>query len=497
MKINRKIINNMFLVALTAGLILSGCTPAALAVTVTPTSSVPPLPPTATPIPLPALSFTPGDPYFKLDGKPTFIFSRNLAGVTPQDYATLAGMAQKEDDLLLRVGTDNAAMGGLNGYGYTSSGAIVSNWDQHWENFFETAEEDGLYVLPTFTGWINWNDSGYNTWGTNPFNHANGGPASDPGDIYRKDSPTQKLYVQWFQQVVGRWSSHRNILGWEVVTEIDLINGITQADGIYLTEQLAAAARQADPLHRPVTASLAGDYGFQGWLDYYRSDAVDFINYHPYPASARLDITVLQQVRTFLNAYHKPVLIGESGLSAATPDTSAGKITTAKYAVLGVQHAVWAEAVSGAMNGRALWWEDSFGLYFSDLGLPFLQKYEEVEGPVVQFMQGVDVTSFGPVPAQASSQVVGAALGNETAVIGWFRDAGCEPPNWPLQKVISNQTVTLTVPGDNPNWRVDFYETKTGTTLLTSAFVTRSGQTITIHLPDFQDDIAFKLSGEK
>ena len=444
---------------------------------------------------LPDLSLTRGDRFFRVDGEPTFIMSRNLAGYSPQDYATFASMAQEEGDLLLRVGTDNAAMGGLAGYGYTSSGQIVSDWDEHWENFFDTAEEDGLYVLPTFMGWINWSDSGYNTWSKNPFNHANGGPASDPREIYHKDSPTQKLYVQWFGQVVSRWASHKNILGWEVVTEIDLIPGISQAEGIYLTEQLAAAARQADPLHRPVTASLAGDYGFQGWLDFYRSDAIDFINYHPYPASARLDLTTLQQVQNFLNAYHKPVLIGESGLSAATPDTNDGRITTAKNAMLGVEHAIWAEAISGAMNGRALWWEDSFGLYFPELGMAWVQKYEDVEAPVVHFMQGVDLSSYNPIRAQPSSAILGGALGDEASLIGWFRDAGCEPPNWPLQKSISGQTVTLTVPGSAVNWRVEFYATQTGTTPLGTVFVKRQGGTITIPLPDFQDDIAFKASG--
>jgi hypothetical protein len=79
-------------------------------------------------------------------------------------------------------------------------------------------------------------------------------------------------------------------------------------------------------------------------------------------------------------------------------------------------------------------------------------------------------------------------------VLGWYRDASCEPPNWNLQPVISKQTVTLTVPGTAANWRVDFYSTQDGTNQLGSIFVTRTGQAITIALPDFQDDIAFKAS---
>jgi hypothetical protein len=42
--------------------------------------------------------------------------------------------------------------------------------------------------------------------------------------------------------------------------------------------------------------------------------------------------------------------------------------------------------------------------------------------------------------------------------------------------------------------KVDFYDTKTGTTVGSSTSVTRSGSTVTVPLPGFQDDIAFKLS---
>ena len=259
-----------------------------------------------------------------------------------------------------------------------------------------------------------------------------------------------------------------------------------------MTEQLAKVAREADPLHRPVTASLA-DVG--EWPDFYRSDAIDFINFHPYPPSARLDTYTLQEVRRYMSFYNKPVLIGESGLNAATPDSAAGKITVAANARIGIQHAIWAETISGAMNGRALFWEDGFGIYFQDLGMPFLQKYTDVEAPAAQFISGVDMTGFKPIVAKASGKILGAALGNENLIIGWYRDASCEPPNWTLQPVISKQTVTITAPGSAANWRVDFFSTKDGTTQLGSAFVARQGQAITITLPDFQDDIAFKATG--
>ncbi|RPI88307.1 MAG: hypothetical protein EHM40_22410 [Chloroflexi bacterium] len=159
----------------------------------------------------------------------------------------------------------------------------------------------------------------------------------------------------------------------------------------------------------------------------------------------------------------------------------------------GIQHAIWAQLVSGAMNGRALWWEDGYGIYFPALGMPWVRKYTDVEAPVVRFVEGVDMTGFKPIAARASGKIFGAALGNEEMIIGWYRDASCEPPDWNLQPVVSQQTVTLTIPGMATNWQVDFYSTKTGNGIISSTTVTQQGDTITLTLPDFADDIAFKV----
>jgi hypothetical protein len=89
--------------------------------------------------------------------------------------------------------------------------------------------------------------------------------------------------------------------------------------------------------------------------------------------------------------------------------------------------------------------------------------------------------------------VWGAAVGSEKMVLGWYRDAASEPPEWDFQELLSGQTVTITVPGTASNWQVDIYDTKNGTTILSSVAVVREGNNIVILLPDFQDDIAFKM----
>jgi hypothetical protein len=468
------------------GLLLAGCTPSATAV---PASPTPLTPPTATPVLLPALTLPAGQFYFSLDGKPAFLFSRNVAGSLQTDYATFLGWSASGGSTFVRIQLDSLGMG------YTASGGVDPNWVAQWDQVLDRAEGDGIYVLLTFSAWYDWNaGSGYSTWKNNPFNQANGGPVKDPSELFQKGSATQTLWLDWMETLVKRWQGRRNILGWEIFSEVNLASGNTEAAGIDFVNTAAARIRAADTSGRPVTASLA-DTGT--WPNFYKKTNIDFINLHPYPPSGQLDRAIISQVRSSLSRYNRPVLIGESGLSAETPDSDAGKLTVAPNAERGIRHAIWAGMVSGAMNGRALWWEDGVGIFFPSLGIPWMKKYETEERPAVNFVAGVDFTGFKPLNATSTSGVWGAAVGNESSVIGWYRDAKSEPPDWTLQPVIHAQTVTLTVPGDNPSWRVDFYDTKTGTNLLTSAFVTRKGGTITIPLPDFQDDIAFKLNGGK
>jgi len=479
-------------------LILSGCGPNPTVAPTAPPTTIPPtnaaLPTstqiataisTHTPIPLPALTLKPGDFYFSVDGQTSFIFSRNIGGYQLIHYDTFLDWSKTGGSKFARIQLDSLGMG------YTITGEVDQGWAAHWDQVFDKAQADGIYILPVFSGWFDWNaGSGYSTWKSNPLNQANGGPVNSPAELFQKGSATQNKWMQWMQSLVKRWQGRKNILGWEIFSEVNLASGVTEPSGIDFVNTAAALIRAADPT-RPVTASLA-DTGT--WPDFYHSTAIDFINTHPYPSLAQLDRTIITVVRNSLSTYKRPVLIGESGLNSATPDSADGKITLAKNARLGIQHAIWAAVVSGAMNGRALYWEDSFGIYFPSLGIPWMQQYKTEELPAANFVNGVDFSGFLPLTSASSSDVWGAVVGNEKMVLGWYRDAGSDPPDWTLQPVVSKQTVTITVSGKATNWKVDFYNTRDGTTILSSVNVNPIGSTITIPLPDFQDDIAFKMA---
>jgi hypothetical protein len=241
--------------------------------------------------------------------------------------------------------------------------------------------------------------------------------------------------------------------------------GVDVEAGIELTNRAAMAIRAADPSGRPLTASVAEMYAqTDPWAKFYEISALDFIQVHSY--SEQLDRMLISMVRRNLDRYNKPVLIGESGLYAYPH-------VRTENAHRGIEHAIWAGTVSGAMNGRALWDEDGYSIYSRDRNdaFQFMEQYAAAELPAARFVQGVDFARYKPLPAEFSGAITGATVGTESSAIGWFRDATCEPPNW----------------------RVDFYDTKSGMPLNKTITVARQGERVPVPLPDFSDDIAFKM----
>jgi hypothetical protein len=488
--------DRVFIVLISFCLASSGCTAAQITTptstaAITPTASAKPtaIPiPTVTPIPLPALTLHPGDFYFSVDGQQGFILSRNVAGYEAPQYYQLLDLTNTGGSKFVRVQLDSLGMG------YSNTGEVDEAWAKKWEDIFKKAASDGIYVMPVFGVWCDWNDgSGYSTWKLNPFNEMNGGPAKTSVELFISDSPTQELWFSWMKTLIERWQGQNNIIAWEIFSEVNMAPGTTETEAIDFVNSAASIIRTADTFHRPVTASLA-DFG--DWSNFYRSGSIDFINIHPYPLSGKLDTTIITEVRSVLEKYRKPVLIGESGLSFETPDSNPPTLTTAGQADIGIKHAIWAAVVSGAMNGRAFWWEDGYGIYFPALGMPWMQKYKKEELPAVHFVQGVDFSDFRPLTSTFSSDVWGASVGYEKMVLGWYRDAASEPPDWTIRTIPAGQTITITIPGNAANWQVYFYDTKTGTDIISSTTVARKGDKVTITLPDFTDDIAFKMTAQ-
>ncbi|MBU4461361.1 MAG: cellulase family glycosylhydrolase [Verrucomicrobia bacterium] len=421
----------------------------------------------------------PGEYYFRELGRPAFVLGRNPAGMNPNEYEDHLRHAAAAGERFMRIHLTFTPPN-------EKAGEIDAGMLQSWDAILDAAEKHGLAVLPVLGVWADWNDGSNNetwhAWDRNPFNVARGGPAKQPGDLFG-DTLCRRLWLKRVETLVRRWAHRRAIVGWEIFSELDLVTGATEARAVEFTERAAAAIRAADPWKRPLTASQAG---IGEWPKLLQSTALDFTEIHPYSDGAfggRLDDLILAAVRARLAKYGKPVLIGESGLSSRPPR---GTLEVAARAEVGIRHAIWAAGVSGAMNGRALWWQDGYDQFEkADL----VRHYHEAAATAAAFVRGVDFTGFMPVPCVLSDGVKGAVIGNDRERLGWFRDIRCDPPDWPA-KPVSGQAVSVEAPGDS--WHIAFFDPVTGRSGAEHPVAVRDLR-IRMVLPEFQESVAVRM----
>jgi len=200
---------------------------------------------------------------------------------------------------------------------------------------------------------------------------------------------------------------------------------------------------------------------------------------------------ILQRARTRRQTTFRPVLIGESGLDATTPDNPT-LITTAAHADVGLRHAVWAGIVSGACNARALYWEDGYAVFFPSVGMSLVKKYASVESTVGAFLGDTDFTGLESAGVIHPTTVFGAALARSDLVIGWFRDATCVAPHWVCDTTVVDVSLAVELPpsASSGTWAVTVYDPQTGNTSKMQATATNS--VLDIALPPFKDATAFR-----
>jgi len=471
---------------------------------------------------VPTITLTPGEMYFRVDGVPSFVLGTNPVGWNQgtqsnpnlSQFDTLFGYASVNDKIV-RIHLTN----GLRPHP-TAAGQVDEAWASMWDDVFDSAEAYGLLVLPVFDVHADWREdlTGTQSWTNNIYNVANPvcdplnaaydpaytcGPAVHPEELLIPGA-ARDLWLGWLETLVNRWKGRSNILGWEIFSELDLITDTrqlnlraTEADGVVFVEAAAARIRAADTSGRPVTASLSGIIDWPSLS----TSSIDFYQIHPYaniyPYTGDLDQMILDTVRArraLYAPYGKPIFIGESGLDARAPITY-NTLELDPEAPVGINQAIWASAVSGAMTGRMLWFEDGydqFHLYPDGTMLDLRTSYANASAAVARFVTGVDYTGFEPVNLTVGADLMGATLGDADLVLGWVRDALSVAPDWPA-RLLSGQTVTVDVPGQSDDWIVNVYNTSTGD-LISSVDADQDGNgDITVTLPDFEGSIAFQI----
>ncbi len=432
----------------------------------------------------PVLELRKGENYFRAAGVPRLVVGRNPTAMNPAAFAEHFKNMAAAGETFARIHFCHMPRD-------EKPGEISAGMLKSWDATLDAAEKYHIAVMPVFGVWSYWNDGtkgeAWHLWNTNPFNAANGGSAKSPAELFEPGT-CRALWMKRLEALVKHWQPRRNIVAWEIFSELDLLTGSSEAKGTAFAVEAAKIIRDADPSHRPVTCSMSG---VREWPQLFKSDALDFVEVHPYGDAGRgdLDELILKSVRERLATYHKPVMIGECGLDWRPPR---GTLDTSDRGPVGIRHAIWAAMMSGAMNARALWWQDGYDQFEkADL----CSHYQKIATPAGQFVKDIDCAGLAPVNCTMSPGIFGAMLGSATnsagqgrTIIGWFRDAKCVAPKWAMEPV-KDQWAEL--PAREGRWLVEFGDVESGKILESKEVVTRD-EKLRVALPEFCGSVAVR-----
>lgn len=505
--------------------------------------------------PLPAATLTQGEYYFRINNVPTLLLGINPYGPWRSEFTSLFALASANEKVV-RVHVHSIAPHPTSA-GQIDQ-AWVDEWHNVFCDA-EANGLYVLPVLDVWANWNHiakstvWDASAYNTANggpaTTPWDLVPPGPTQDAWLGWLRG-----IVDQWktHSNIIG-WeifSEIDNIIGPTGFAQFEsnpapVTCTITPTNApsydlpdplpplVCLVENAAAKIREVDA-GRPVTASLKG---VNDWVSLGDS-SLDFLQVHPYANvtpidGGNLDTAIIDHVRLRRTAYGKPVFIGESGLDELFQGVVNGDLnalTLNERGWIGINQAIWAGAVAGSMNARNLWYEDGYDVGIASridlctLELPHFEDepacldsgiltlheyYQNASAPVKNFLTNDDLTTvdysdFAPVTLTTGGNLLGATLGNTTLVIGWVRDvlsahdASASNPYWPwrlLGTEPSLEMVTVQLPGQSADWRVDFYDTTTGDVMAGSSIDVDQDLTgaVTFALPSFEGSIAFKI----
>jgi hypothetical protein len=359
--------------------------------------------------------------------------------------------------------------------------AGLGHYDVHSAAFYdgvlEFAGKHGIRTMLTFDDYRVLAKTDYFNahWDTSPYNAANGGPLKEPTDFFT-DPLSRKLYKQRLRYLVARYTAYPSLAIWELYNEQDNIPkpGVPTEWFREMTAYLASI----DPYHHPITTSYSWDDKPEVW----ESPAVGLTQRHLYGQGDTVDfVTMIEENSRKLDAFGKPRMIGEFGITWKEPDIALDKSKKGTP----LHDALWASIMTGDSGGALTWWWDNY--------LEPLNLWPVFIG-ISRFVAPIDFAhrSFRPLPLRVQGLT---ALALQDATTGetllwlhdpasnWKNDAeGMAPRQW--------ENTTVELPATKP-LTVEIWNTRTGEILSKTTAQPVDG-TIAVTLPPFQRDVAIR-----
>lgn len=341
----------------------------------------------------------------------------------------------------------------------------------------QDAQEKDIFLIFTIWDHPNLRDDNHD-WDTG--NWANNGfsKLSSIDDFFTEEDPwvwQENLY----RYIIARWGYSPAIGMWQTVTEINGTNAFDQTDPWH--NKVNAYFVENDPYRHPTTASRSGDVDWEeGHL---QMDAPQVHVYALQDGAVDAAETVAFWTKTMWDRVEKPNWIGEFGVPG-----------NAEYPEL-FHNALWAALGSGAAMTPAEWNSGGSWMRMSDEMLADMNR-------LGQFVADLPLAELNPAALQMSSSdptVRGWGVAGEAGGLFWVQDFALD--GRPIEEVRANETVRQGVVMEmeglsDGRHTITPYDTWQGLYLEPFVVECTTGQTCAIPLPDFQADMAFKITRE-
>ncbi len=376
----------------------------------------------------------------------------------------------------------------------TGLGNYTNRLKQAWllDQVLDLAEQRGVYVILCLLNHGAFSQQVNPEWQDNPYNAALGGPLQDPAD-FATDPAARAYFKRRLRYIAARWAAYPNLGAWEWWNEADW-TPIEPGGLLAWIREMSAELKQDDPYHHLVSTSFLSGADQEIWSE----PELDFTQQHDYSASDPLVYMSLWrwQMQAAADSL-KPALMAEYGSSAESEDQPYDRDG------LHLHNGLWAAPFSGYAGTAMYWWWDNY-VAPNDL-------WSQYQG-IANFMKGENLQKMAP--ANVSTRPGGAAallLESDAEALGWVRNslytikdaqedydfmlkdgAGLDPGWCYRPPVLKNQSIT--VQGLPPGaYTLAFYSTLDGAALGDPLRVSAGSLGLTIQLPEFQSDLAFKV----
>ncbi|MEO5891417.1 MAG: DUF5060 domain-containing protein [Ferruginibacter sp.] len=298
--------------------------------------------------------------YLSFDNGAQFIpIGENMGwqnGNVVTDYTTWLNNLSTNSGNFIRVWMSSWAFGlewknGTNGFAglknYKQSAAFYFDW------LVDHCREKNVYIMTTLNNHGQVSTGVNPEWADNPYNAANGGPATNTWDFFT-DATAKNLHKNRLRYIIARYAYAQSIQSWELFNEVDWTDEFdTRKINVKnWHEEMAEFIKSKDVYRHLVTTSFAKDLNDDAT---WNIPALDFSQTHYYIDAPNIENTMAAGSQNYLSKFNKPTLNGEFGLGGDAATLSADD-PSGVY----LHNAIWGSAFSGAMGGALSWWWDNY-----------------------------------------------------------------------------------------------------------------------------------------